>query len=196
FLQGPPEQWADQLAELALTEGVGTFVLMGDDPRAIEIFGAEVAPAVRELVAAERRSSGTVPAERRRSPAALAARRPGIAYDDLPPSLAERAVEPGDRGYEKVRSTYVHPGRPGLVLRPRNSEEVAEAITFAREQDVPMAIRSGGHGFGGRATNDGGIVIDLGGLDDITVLDERSRLVRLGAGARWGRVAEALRPHG
>ncbi len=196
FLQGTPEQWVEELAPFALEEGIGTFILAGDDPQAIEIFGEEVAPALRELVAAERGSSGTVSAERRRGSAALAARRPGIAYDDLPPSLAEHAVEPGDRGYDTVRSTYVHPGRPGLVLRPRSAEEVAEAITFARGQDVPMAIRSGGHGFSGRSTNDGGIVVDLGALNSIEVLDEPSRLVRLGAGARWGQVAEALNPHG
>jgi FAD/FMN-containing dehydrogenase len=196
FLQGPPEQWVEELAPFALEEGIGTFILATDDPQAIEIWGAEVAPALRELVEAERRSSGTAPAQRRRGAAALAARRPGIAYDDLPPALAERAVEPGDRGYASVRSTYVHPGSPGLVLRPRDAEEVAEAIAFARGQDVPMAIRSGGHGFSGRATNDGGIVIDLGGLNSIEVIDESSRLVRLGAGARWGEVAEALAPHG
>jgi alkanesulfonate monooxygenase SsuD/methylene tetrahydromethanopterin reductase-like flavin-dependent oxidoreductase (luciferase family) len=53
-LDGPPGQWVDELAELALVDGVATFILAGDDPAAIEIFAAEVAPAVRELVAAER----------------------------------------------------------------------------------------------------------------------------------------------
>ncbi|GEN80171.1 LLM class flavin-dependent oxidoreductase [Actinotalea fermentans] len=54
FLVGPPEQWAEQLADLALGYGVSAFVLPGDDPDAYEVFGREVAPAVRELVAAER----------------------------------------------------------------------------------------------------------------------------------------------
>ena len=54
FLVGPPEQWAEQLAELALGHGVSTFVLPGDDPAAYDVLGREVAPAVRELVAAER----------------------------------------------------------------------------------------------------------------------------------------------
>ena len=54
FLVGPPEQWAEQLAELALELGVSAFVLPGDDPAAYEVFGREIAPAVRELVAAER----------------------------------------------------------------------------------------------------------------------------------------------
>ena len=61
---------------------------------------------------------------------------------------------------------------------------------------MPLAVRSGGHGISGRSTNDGGIVIDVGALDSVEVLDRERRLVRLGAGARWGDVAAALSPHG
>ncbi|MEU1590422.1 LLM class flavin-dependent oxidoreductase [Micromonospora sp. NPDC005710] len=53
-LHGPAEQWAEELAELALEEGVGTFILGSDDPDDLRRFAGEVAPAVRELVAAER----------------------------------------------------------------------------------------------------------------------------------------------
>ncbi|MEU4555120.1 LLM class flavin-dependent oxidoreductase [Micromonospora violae] len=53
-LNGPAEQWAEELAELALEEGVGTFILASDDPDDLRRFAGEVAPAVRELVAAER----------------------------------------------------------------------------------------------------------------------------------------------
>ncbi|MGY2079609.1 LLM class flavin-dependent oxidoreductase [Modestobacter sp. SYSU DS0657] len=52
-LQGPAEQWAEELAELALEQRIGTFVLGSDDPDDLRRFAAEVAPAVRELVAAE-----------------------------------------------------------------------------------------------------------------------------------------------
>ncbi len=54
FLAGPPDQWVEQLTELALTYGTSTFILAGDDPAAIQIFGRQVAPAVREAVAAHR----------------------------------------------------------------------------------------------------------------------------------------------
>ncbi|GAA2383637.1 LLM class flavin-dependent oxidoreductase [Dactylosporangium salmoneum] len=56
FLQGPPKVWVEQLAELAVTEGMSAFILMvsaGGDAD-LERFALEVAPAVRELVAAER----------------------------------------------------------------------------------------------------------------------------------------------
>ena len=57
FLQGPPKVWAEQLAGLALDEGVSGFVLMADDALTVERFAAEVAPSVRELVASERASA-------------------------------------------------------------------------------------------------------------------------------------------
>ncbi|MEU8232663.1 LLM class flavin-dependent oxidoreductase [Actinoplanes sp. NPDC048967] len=54
FLRGPAEQWAEDLAGLTLEHGVSAFILAADDPATIERFAAEVAPATRELVAAER----------------------------------------------------------------------------------------------------------------------------------------------
>jgi alkanesulfonate monooxygenase SsuD/methylene tetrahydromethanopterin reductase-like flavin-dependent oxidoreductase (luciferase family) len=54
LLSGPPQEWSEQLAGLALEFGVGDFIFASDDPEAIATFGQEVAPAVRELVAAER----------------------------------------------------------------------------------------------------------------------------------------------
>ena len=64
FLVGPPTMWAEQLAELALTQGMSAFFAMGDDPETIRRYAGEVAPAVRELVAAER-ARGTKPAPAR-----------------------------------------------------------------------------------------------------------------------------------
>ena len=190
------EAWIERLVPLALEHGFSTFIVMADDPRTIEQWGAEVAPAVREAVAGGRSAAGTPSGEGVRSPKALARRRDGIAYDALPPSLRAGAVEPGDREYSRVSSTYMRSGSPGLVLRPGDAGEVADALAFAREQDVPLAIRSGGHGISGRSTNDGGVVIDLGRLGGIEVLDPESGRIRIGPGARWGHVAQALAPHG
>lgn len=132
-----------------------------------------------------------------RSAAVRSRRRPGIAYDDVPSSLAAGAVEPGDPGYRSVRSTYLRRGSPGLVLRPHTASEVADALAFARRhRHLPLGIRSGGHGISGRSTNDGGIVIDVGGIDGLEVLDPERRLVRVGPGATWKQVAAALDPYG
>jgi alkanesulfonate monooxygenase SsuD/methylene tetrahydromethanopterin reductase-like flavin-dependent oxidoreductase (luciferase family) len=54
FLHGPAEQWVRELSRLALEDGVGTFILASDDERDVRVFGQEVAPGVRETVAAAR----------------------------------------------------------------------------------------------------------------------------------------------
>lgn len=121
---------------------------------------------------------------------------PAIDLAGLPAALSGIAVSPGDPAYEDLRSSHVRGGRPALVLRPRDAREVAEAVRFAGSQPVALSVRSGGHGFSGRSTNDGGIVIDLSSMNRIDVLDESTRLVRIEPGASWGRVATALHPYG
>jgi alkanesulfonate monooxygenase SsuD/methylene tetrahydromethanopterin reductase-like flavin-dependent oxidoreductase (luciferase family) len=54
LFEGPPEQWAEQVAEIALRHGTSGFIIASDDPGALEIFGREVAPRAREIVAAGR----------------------------------------------------------------------------------------------------------------------------------------------
>lgn len=193
-LVDPDVTVADAVA-LVLDAGVGTLVLAGADEAALTRFATEVAPGVRAAVAAGRAAAGTVVGTLRRAEV-RAARRPGIDYDGIPASLVGTAVEPGDAGYAAVRSTYMRGGRPGLVLQPASTAQVVEALGYAREQDVPLAIRSGGHGISGRSTNDGGVVLDLSRMHAIEVLDVATRRVRIEPGARWGEVAAALRPYG
>lgn len=185
----------DELVRLAVDDGVSTFIVMADDERTIRGFAEGTGAALRDAVAAARAASGVQAPGR--SSAALAARRDGIAYDDVPASLRERAVEPGDFAYASVRSSAMRGGTPALVLRPRTVEEVVDGVGFARAHpDVPLGIRSGGHGVSGRSTNDGGIVLDVGALAGIEVVDEAERIVRLGPGATWVDVAAALAPRG
>jgi alkanesulfonate monooxygenase SsuD/methylene tetrahydromethanopterin reductase-like flavin-dependent oxidoreductase (luciferase family) len=185
---------ADLLESLARDEGFGTFLLATDAPDALRAF-ADAVPVVRARVAAARAAAG-VRVGSVRNAAVRARRRPGIDYDAVPASLAGTAVEPGDVRYAGVRSNYLRGGSPGIVLRPRTTAEVVDALGYARRHDVPLGVRSGGHGVSGRSTNDGGIVIDLAALNGIEVLDPATRRVRIGPGARWGDVAQALYPHG
>ena len=188
----------DALTALVVDHRVSSLVLRArpEDARRLEAFIGEVAPAVRSSV--ERAlGAGALTSRPVRRADVRARRRPGIAYDAVPAPLAGTAVEPGDPAFGKVRSTYLRGGDPGLVLRPQKAQEVAEALAFARDhRHLALGLRSGGHGISGRSTNDGGLVIDLGGLDDISVLDRASRLVRIEPGARWRDVATVLRPHG
>jgi alkanesulfonate monooxygenase SsuD/methylene tetrahydromethanopterin reductase-like flavin-dependent oxidoreductase (luciferase family) len=188
---GPDDATPDNLVRLALEDGVSAFILTTDDPGTIQEWGEEIAPAVREMVSAERGPQQA--SEVIRSPKALAERRDHIDYDAVPVTLRKTAVEPGDRAYRKVSSTYIRSGSPGLVLRPETPEQVAEALLYSREQRVPLSVRSAGHGISGRSTNDGGIIIDLGKLNAI---DVDGPIARIGPGANWGHVAESLASFG
>jgi FAD/FMN-containing dehydrogenase len=185
----------ERLVELALDDGVSTFIVASDDPDTLQLFAEEVAPAVREAVASRRESSGVATESPRRA-SALAKRRAGIDYDAIPESLRPGAIEPGDLGFARVRSTYMRGGSPGLVLKLSSEADVVAALEFARAQPVALGVRSGGHGISGRSTNDGGIILDLGTLNGIEILDVATRRIRTGPGARWMDVAAALEPHG
>jgi len=191
-----PDARPEELVRLALEDGVSVFIAMGDDPAALQRFAEEVAPAVREQVAAERGAAGTEQGAPR-SAAALAKRMPGIDYEGLPEALRADALEPGDFHYASAAPNYLRGGAPGLILRPRDVDGVREAIAFAgRHREVPLGIRSAGHGVSGRSTNHGGLVIDLARLNAIEVLDPDGGVVRIGPGAHWVDVARALAPHG
>jgi FAD/FMN-containing dehydrogenase len=104
-------------------------------------------------------------------------------------------VEPGHTEYGSAGRSLFASGTPAYVLRPTNVEDVQAAVRFAVGTGLLLSVRGGGHGFAGFATNDGGIVIDLRNLADVTVLDDARLLVRIGGGATWGAVAAALAPH-
>jgi FAD/FMN-containing dehydrogenase len=114
----------------------------------------------------------------------------------FPESLATVTIRPGDRDYDDVRHTYTRLGSPAAVIRVRDHQDIADTLAHARTIGVPVTARSGGHGISGRSTNDQGMVIDLSRLNTVEILDSRSGLVRVEAGARWGDVAAALAPHG
>ncbi|WP_238008921.1 FAD-binding oxidoreductase [Dactylosporangium sp. AC04546] len=105
-------------------------------------------------------------------------------------------VEPGAADYEAARRSVLVSGSPGYVLRPKDVGDVQAGVRFAAAAGLALAVRGGGHGFAGFGTNDGGVVIDLGGLADVEVVGGERHIVRIGGGATWGRVADVLGPHG
>lgn len=189
----------DAMTTLVTEHGVTAFILHIDEnsPEGLlERFVQEIAPRLREAGRQAVADGALTPSPVRR--AEIRARRvSGIDYDGLPAHLAANAVEPGDALYNSIRSNYLRGGSPGLILRPQSVSDVVDAVAFARRhRHIPLGIRSGGHGVSGRSTNDGGLVIDVGALNDIEVLDRDRRLVRIGPGARWRDVATALQPYG
>ncbi len=108
-----------------------------------------------------------------------------------------RLIGPGDPEYDDARAVYnaMIDKHPALIARCTGPDDVAKGIAFAREHDLPLAIRGGGHNGAGLGTVDGGVVLDLAALDEVRV-DPDARTVRVGGGATWGQVDRATGEHG
>ena len=104
-------------------------------------------------------------------------------------------IEPGHPEYAAHSGTIMAAGAPAVILRPSSVGGVQAAVKYAAAAGLPLAVRGGGHSFSGFGTNDGGVVIDLGMLCGVEVVDGGWHVIRIGGGATWGQVAEALAPH-
>lgn len=111
-------------------------------------------------------------------------------------SLDGELFSPESSGYEAIRrpvNAAYRNVRPRLVVLCRSVSDVVGAMTYAAATGDRIAPRGGGHCFAGRSSTDG-IVLDLSGLDGISVADDRVATIR--AGARLGQVYAALHSHG
>ncbi len=104
-------------------------------------------------------------------------------------------IEPGAAEYASASRSLFASGSPAYVLRPDTVGDVQAAVRFATRAGLVLSVRGGGHGFPGFATNDGGVVIDLGNLATVEVIDTARHVVRIGGGATWGQVTAGLAPH-
>src|SRR3954471_24166923 len=112
-----------------------------------------------------------------------------------PPSLDGASFGPDSPGYDAIRRR-VNPAygdvRPRLVVLSRSVSDVVAAVNHATATGERIAPRGGGHCFAGRSSTDG-ILLDLSGLDGISVASDG--VATIGAGARLGRVYAALHAH-
>jgi FAD/FMN-containing dehydrogenase len=103
----------------------------------------------------------------------------------------------GQPEYETARTIWnaMIDRRPAVVVRPSDASDVAQAVDFAREQDVVLAVRGGGHNIAGNAVSDGGVMIDLTSMKSILV-DTANRTVKVGPGVTLGELDAATQAHG
>ena len=85
--------------------------------------------------------------------------------------------------------------RPAAIVRCADETDVARAVDFGRAQGLVVAVRSGGHSQAGHSTCEGGMVIDLGRLNQVAV-DRGARVARVEAGTRVGAMLDAMRAVG
>ena len=106
-------------------------------------------------------------------------------------------IGPDDATYEDARTVFnaMIDKRPALIARCVTTGDVAATIRFAREHELPLAVRGGGHNGAGLGSVDGGVVIDLSPMKAV-VVDPGSCTVRVGGGCVWGEVDAATQPHG
>ena len=106
-------------------------------------------------------------------------------------------ITPADPRYDEARTLYnaMIDKRPSLIVRCQNEADVIAAVNFARHNDLPLAIRGGGHNGAGLALVDNGLVIDLSSMKDIHI-DPEARTVRVQAGCTWGEVDSATHGYG
>ncbi len=116
---------------------------------------------------------------------------------ELASTFCGELLKPADVGYEDARK--VHNGlvdkRPALIARCRGVADVADAIDLTRKLGLEVAVRGGGHNVAGRATIDGGVMIDLAPMKGIHV-DAKARTVRAQGGVTWGELNRETQLHG
>ena len=116
---------------------------------------------------------------------------------DLTARFSGQLLQSTDAGYDDARR--VHNGlidkRPALIARCRNVADVVDAVNHARESALEVAVRGGGHNVAGRATIDGGLMIDLALMKGIHV-DPKARTARAQGGATWGEYNRETQVHG
>ena len=112
-------------------------------------------------------------------------------------SIRGPVIAPDDAGYDAARAIWngAIDRRPACVARCTGVADVVAAVRFAREHDLLVAVRSGGHGVGGHALCDGGLVIDLSPMKGIRV-DPAARTARAEAGVLWGELDRETQLHG
>jgi FAD/FMN-containing dehydrogenase len=106
-------------------------------------------------------------------------------------------ITPSDAEYDAARAVFngLVDRKPEQIMRCVDAEDVAVAIRDARAAGRPISVYGGGHGVTGSAVIDGGICVDLRGLDHVDV-DAEQRTARVGGGATWGAVDAATQAHG
>lgn len=106
---------------------------------------------------------------------------------ELQETLRGRLFCSDDEGYDNARKVFngMIDKRPDLIVRCAGVADVIAAVNFAREANMLVAIRGGGHGVTGNAVCDGGLVIDLSAMKSVHV-DPVNQTARAEGGATWG----------
>jgi len=112
-------------------------------------------------------------------------------------SLAGSIITPDSVDYDEARGVWngMIDRFPALIVRCANAEDVAKTVKFARNSNIPVSVRGGGHNVAGNAVLDYGLVIDLSEMQTVTV-DPENKIARAEGGAMIGHLDAATQAHG
>jgi hypothetical protein len=119
------------------------------------------------------------------------------AVKELSDSLRGQLLLPGQEGYEVARRVLnpVIDKHPALVVQPSGAADIMNAVTFARERNLLVAVKCGGHSFSGKSTCEGGMQIDLSSFRSARV-DVDSRTAYVAGGSLLGELDHEAMAHG
>ncbi|KIO21665.1 hypothetical protein M407DRAFT_28732 [Tulasnella calospora MUT 4182] len=119
---------------------------------------------------------------------AFSAQQPSTALTKLKETLSGEVVCPGDEGYDYgiARWSDNCVKQAGYVVFPKNNEDVVQAVRFARDQSLELAIYGGGHSYSGSSSTQGGVVIHLGKYINYARCDPEKRLLYVGGVEKVG----------
>lgn len=106
-------------------------------------------------------------------------------------------IRPSDPGYHEARAIWnrMIDKYPALIARCANSNDVIQAVNFARDNNLLLSVRGGGHNVAGSAVCDGGLMIDLSLMKEIRV-DPQGRTATAQPGVVFGELDRATQPYG
>lgn len=112
-------------------------------------------------------------------------------------SLKGNVFEPGSAGYEEARHIFngMIDKKPGLIAQPADTSDVQKCVNFAREHNLLVSVKGGGHAPSGHSVCEAGLMIDLVLLKAIEV-DPEAQTVTAGGGVCWGEFDAATQEHG
>jgi FAD/FMN-containing dehydrogenase len=118
-------------------------------------------------------------------------------FERLAESFRGELLLPSSPGYDAARRIWngAIDRHPGCIACCTGVADAVAAVRFARERDLLVAVRSGGHGVAGHAVCDGGLVIDLSPMKGVRV-DPQARTARVQAGVLWGELDRETQLHG
>jgi FAD/FMN-containing dehydrogenase len=106
-------------------------------------------------------------------------------------------LRPGEEGYDEARRVWngAIDRHPALIARCAGADDVVHAVRFARDRELAVSVRGGGHAVAGHAVCDGGVMIDLSLMKAVRV-DPEARVARAAGGLLWSELDRATQPFG